>query len=105
MTARKIDMNDYCNSLYSEMSSMKDRLGGFISQLDSMGGKDKAKLSSHHKHLSELIQAIDWKIEIFSKECPVDWERLGKESEASASVPTSEEFKEMDFPSGADAGG
>lgn len=105
MTARKTDVNDYCNSLYSEMASMKDRLGEFMAQLDSMGAKEKEKLGTHYKHLNELIQTIDWKLEIFNKECPVDWQMLGKTSEGPASVPTSEEFKAKDYPTGGEAGG
>ncbi len=103
--ARSIDINDYCNNLYSEMAIMKERLGNFMSQLDAMGGKDKEKLSTHYKHLNELIHTIDWKLEIFSKECPVDWSKLGKDCESTASVPLSEEFKAKDYPSGGDAGG
>jgi hypothetical protein len=84
---------------------MKDNLEGFLIQIDLMEGKDKGALRSHVRHLNELIQTIDWKLEIFSKECPVDWSKFGKTSESTTSVPTLESMKEKDFPSGGYAGG
>jgi hypothetical protein len=84
---------------------MKDSLNAFLTQIDLMGGKEKGVLNSHVKHLNDLIQTIDWKLEIFSKECPVDWSNFGKKSESTASVPLSESWKESDFPSGGFAGG
>lgn len=103
--ARHRDINNYCDSLYSELAGMKETLGDFLARINHMEGKDKAVLSSHIRHISELIQTIDWKLEIFSRECPVDWNKLGKESESSASVPSSESLKNPDFPSGGYAGG
>jgi hypothetical protein len=105
MAERHIDINGYCDCLYSELSNMKDSLNAFLTQIDLMGGKEKGVLSSHVKHLHELIQTIDWKMEIFSKECPVDWNKFGKESDSTTSVPLSESLRERDFPSGGFAGG
>ena len=103
--AKHIDINNYCDCLYEELSNIKDSLGGFVTQIELMEQKDKDVLSSHIRHLNELIQTVNWKLEIFSKQCPIDWNKLGKESEISASVPCSETFKEKDFPSGGYAGG
>lgn len=103
--AKHIDINNYCDCLYEELSNIKDSLGGFLTQIELMERKDKEILATHTRHLNELIQTVTWKMEIFSKECPIDWNKLGKESESSTSVPTSETFKEKDFPSGGYAGG
>jgi len=45
------------------------------------------------------------KMEIFAKECPVDWSKFGKDMESSTSVPSSESLKEKDYPSAGYAGG
>jgi len=105
MSARHIDINGYCDCLYTELANMKDSLDSFLTQIELMQGREKGVLSTHVKHLNELIQMIDWKLEIFSKECPVDWNTLGKTSESSASVPTSDSLRNKDFPSGGYAGG
>jgi len=105
MTARHIDINGYCDCLFEELSNIKDSLGGLVTQIETMEGKERGVLVSHVRHLKELIEAVDWKLEIFSKECPVDWSKFGKESESSASVPSPDSFKESDFPpSGYDGG-
>lgn len=103
--ARHHNINNYCDSLYSELAGMKETLGSFLAQIDLMEGKDQTVLNSHVKHIDELIRTIDWKMEIFSKECPISWKTLGKESEDTTSVPASETFKSRDFPSGGFAGG
>ena len=105
MAAKRDDKNEYCDCLYSELSSIKDNLGSFVDQIEFMDGKGENLFCSHVKHLNELISNIDWKMEIFSKQCPVDWKNFGKESESSVSVPTLESLKEKDFPSGGYAGG
>jgi hypothetical protein len=103
--ARHIDINGYCDCLYKELSSIKDSLGAFVTQIELMDGKDRTVLNSHLRHLNELIEAVNWKLEIFSKECPVEWSSFDKQSESSTSVPLSESMKERDFPSGGFAGG
>lgn len=105
MATKHIDINGYCDSLYSELTGIKDRLESFLIQIDLMEAKEKRVLSSHEKHLREIIQLVDWKMEIFSKQCPVDWSKFGKESEGATSVPLSDTMKEKDFPSGGYAGG
>ncbi len=105
MSAKHMDIKEYCDCLYTELSGMKDSLNAFVTQIGLMEGKEKGALDSHVRHLNELIQAIDWKMEIFSRECPVDWSKFGKESENVTSVPVTESLKESDYPSGGFAGG
>ncbi len=105
MATTKIDINNYCECLYSELSNIKDSLDAFVTQIDLLEGKDKGHFHSHTKHLNELIKNVEWKMEIFAKECPVDWGKFGKEVESSTSVPTMETMKEKDFPSPGYAGG
>ena len=105
MATGKIDINNYCDCLYSELSNIKDSLDAFLTQIDLMEGKDKGHFNTHAKHLSELIRNVEWKMELFAKECPVDWNRFGKDIESSTSVPTSDKMKENDYPSPGYAGG
>ncbi len=105
MATKHDDKKEYCDCLFSELSSIKDNLSSFVDQIEMMDEKGGGAFCSHAKHLNELISNIDWKMEIFTKECPVDWNTLGKDSEASVSVPTSESLKEKDFPAGGYAGG
>jgi hypothetical protein len=91
MAARKIDIKDYCESLYTELFDMKSRLGMFVTKLEQMEGKEKEVLNPHNRHLHEMISFIDWKLEIFNKVCPVDMSRFYQDFESTVSVPPAEE--------------
>ena len=101
MATRKIDINNYCDSLYTELFNMKTRLVEYATQIEHMEGKERSMLNSFVRHLNELISTIDWKLEIFTKVCPVDW---GKEFDTRVSVST-EPIKESDQPAGGYVGG
>jgi len=101
MAIKHADIKGYCDTLYMELSGMKNRLTELVNEIEHMGGKDKTVLISHKKHLDELIKAVEWKMEIFSKSCPIDWSKFGVESEGRVSVPTTE----SDMPAGGYAGG
>ncbi len=105
MATGKIDINNYCECLYSELTNIKDSLDAFVTQIDLLEAKEKGHFDTHTKHLNELIKNVEWKMEIFAKECPVDWSKFGEEVQSSTSVPTSESLKEKDFPSPGYAGG
>ncbi|MBI5664150.1 MAG: hypothetical protein HZC49_03525 [Nitrospirae bacterium] len=102
MAVKHVDIKGYCDTLYNELYSMKEKLMGLRSEIEYMEGKDKTILAPHVRHLNELIQSIEWKLEIFAKSCPVDWTKFHERSETTASVPA----PEGDLPSaGGFAGG
>jgi hypothetical protein len=96
MAVKHIDIKGYCDTLYMELSGMKTRLFELVNEIEHMEGKDKTVLISHKKHLDELIKAVEWKMEIFSKSCPIDWSKFGVESEGHVSVPSTD----SDIPGG-----
>ena len=105
MAARRIDIKDYCESLYTELFGMKSRLGEFVTTLEQMEDKQKKALNPHIRHLREMISFIDWKLEIFNKVCPVDLSRFGQDFESIVSVPPVETVKEDDEIAGGYVGG
>ena len=54
MAARHIDIHGYCDSLYMELSGIKDSLGGFISQIKKMEAKDRTILDSSVSSLESM---------------------------------------------------
>ena len=59
MATKHVDLDNYCQCLYSELSNIRDSLDAFITQIDLMEGKDKEHTCSHVKHLNELIQNVE----------------------------------------------
>jgi hypothetical protein len=105
MATRRIDIKDYCESLYTELFGMKSRIGEFVTTIEQMEGEQKKALNPHLRHLNEMISFIDWKLEIFYKVCPVDLSRFGQDFESIVSVPPVETLKEGDQPAAGDIGG
>jgi hypothetical protein len=100
MATRKFDVKYYCDSLFTELTGMKERLADFIGQIDHVEGKDKMILGSYADHLREIMNTIDWKLEVLGKSCPFDWKGFSKGVETSASVPTRNPEEEKDFSGG-----
>lgn len=103
MTATKATKHGICDSLYTELFGMQTRLDDFISSIEHAEGEALVTLYPYVKHLKELRSFIDWKMEIFSKVCPVDWGKHHTDIESSASVKLEE--KPGDFPAGGYVGG
>lgn len=93
-SARRInDVRSYCDVLFDDLSGMKSKLLGLIEDIDLMQGRDKEHVSSHARHLRDIANTIDWKLEILTKVCPTDWMRYAEGAErASVRAPEKSEF-------------
>jgi hypothetical protein len=74
--AQAIDVKgskSFCDDVYGELISMKENM---IRLRDRSGkeGSDRAIVGMFERHLAELVDAIDWKIQILAHSCPYDWE-------------------------------
>jgi hypothetical protein len=84
---------------------VKGRLNSLIGRVEGFTGKEGDHVRSHAEHLRELIRNIDWKLEIFTKVCPLDSGGYSKDAIEGASVPTQEITKENEGIAGGHAGG
>jgi hypothetical protein len=102
MTARKVDARSISDSLYHELLGTKSKLNNFISTIEHTEGNTRKKLTPHLRHLHEMKDYIEWKMEILSKVYPVDWKKYDADFESTASVKIEEE---NDFTPGGYVGG
>lgn len=91
MATTKSNVRNYCNSLYTELYHMKIKLGRFAAIIEQGKGKSKDELIPYVRHLHEIVNFIEWKMEIFNKVCPVEWSKFGEDIETEVSVPPIEE--------------
>jgi hypothetical protein len=103
-SARSINMSNYCDSVYDELMDAKSRILGLAECIDQMQGQEKEMVKTHIRHLHDIANTIDWKLEILTKVCPTDWNRYSAGAESSVSVRSPEGF-EKDFAAGGDVGG
>jgi hypothetical protein len=90
MARPNTSINNYCNNIYTELSAVKAKLEGFIGQVEGFKGKEGEHIRSHGDHLREIIKTIDWKLEIFTKACPLDSGGYDEGVIEGASVPAGE---------------
>lgn len=94
-TVRNIDYRRSCEEIYSELDDIKGRLCTLVENLEMLGPELKERFRPVIRHLDEIINTIDWKMEIFTKVCPFDFTGYHKEAESTASVPLSEKVEEF----------
>lgn len=63
---------NFCDEAYTELIGIKEKM---IRLRDRSGseGSDKPIVGMFERHLAELVEAIDWKLQILAHSCPYDW--------------------------------
>ena len=89
----------FCDEAYTRLADMKK-------QLIELKGRSVAKSPGKDieggmfgRHLSELADQIDWKLQILAHSCPVDW-KGSADYEEIAEVNTTEKSKDVEFSPG-----
>ncbi len=84
----------YCDDVYARLTTMRD-------EIIKLKGRSVAKNPGKDvdggmfgRHLSELADQIEWKLQILAHSCPVDWKGSAEyfeEAQVNASVVTGNE--------------
>ena len=89
----------FCDEVFTKLSDMKEKI------LDLKGrsvakspGKD-IEGGMFGRHLSELADQIEWKLQILAHSCPVDW-KGSADYEEIAEVSTLEKSGDVEFSPG-----
>ncbi|MFN3740918.1 MAG: hypothetical protein ACK4TF_09665 [Thermodesulfovibrionales bacterium] len=94
-TVKNIDYRKICEDLYAELDTMKERLSLLVEKIDMLGPELKERFRPVVRHLDEIINTIEWKMEIFTKVCPFDFSGYHREVESGSSIPLVEKTKEF----------
>jgi hypothetical protein len=89
----------FCDEVYTKLADMKKQLielkGRSVAKspgLDIEGGM-------FGRHLGELADQIEWKLQILAHSCPVDW-KGSADYEEIAEVDTMEKSRDVEFSPG-----
>jgi hypothetical protein len=77
----------------------------FVDEIKHVEGFDNKVAATHDRHLKELIEAIDWKLEILTKVCPYEWRGMSEDFESTVSVEVGGSTPKQDPISGGYIGG
>ncbi|MDA8100980.1 MAG: hypothetical protein M0042_15285 [Nitrospiraceae bacterium] len=84
-TARDAKKN-YCDEVLNELAYMIQNINDLKEEGSVIYGKDSAVYKAHDKHLTELAEYLDWKLQILTTACPFDWKGLGEDVQSVVSV-------------------
>ena len=104
-SVRDMGMKDYCDTVYNELSSMKERTLEFADEIDHMQGPKRETLLPHAEHFRDIARMIEWKLEILTKVCPFDWAGYKGDVEKTSSVQLQEETADKEAIAGGYLGG
>lgn len=99
--AHSVDVKNtgsFCDEVFVELSSMKKKMSELRDYAHSRGG-DNEVIGMYERHLAELIDEIDWKIQILAHSCPHDWKGAG-EFENDVQVEASDTSRDKEFSPG-----
>jgi hypothetical protein len=72
-TANELKEKAYFEDVYKELEGMKLRLYVLREELARTYGKDSPMLIAHDRHLVEMAEYIDWKLQVLEKGTSFDW--------------------------------
>jgi len=61
-----------CDEVYSELSGMKEGIMRLINRTEGMGPVREGG-GNFSRHLKEIADEIDWKLQILAHSCSYDW--------------------------------
>ena len=97
---KDIRKNAYCDEVLGELAYMIDSINGLRDMLATTYDKDTQVFHEHDRHLAELAEHIDWKLQILTTSCPFEWKGLGPSVENTVSVREPEMAAGRDFSGG-----
>ena len=78
----------YCDDVYMGLSSAKKVIVEMRDNLSRTYGTESEMYKKYARHLCELVDQIDWKLQILSHACPYDWKGSSEYEEGASVGPT-----------------
>lgn len=101
MTAVKaITEKEYLKELFSELESVKGRVLALRKDVAQVTAGKGTIFAAHDRHLLELAEYIDWKLQVLEKGTGFDWKAAGTIVESDVSVRAPEKSSGPDFSGG-----
>ncbi len=85
-TVQNKGMEQYCDEMLSELAFMIQTVNELKVHAEDTYGAGSEIARVHARHLSEIGEYLDWKLEILTKACPFEWKGMGDSVESVVSV-------------------
>jgi hypothetical protein len=77
----KIDGREYCDTVYGELSEMKRKIFDIVCKVESTTAVEEARKAEYFD-LFDIVDYIEKKLALLTKECPGDWRETRREIES-----------------------
>lgn len=99
-TVKNTDVAGYLNEIFSELEGIKGRIQMLREDLLRTHGRESALFQAHDRHLLEMEEYVEWKLNVLEKGTPFDWKIAGPGIESTVSVKAPEAVTGPDFSGG-----
>ncbi|HLE41363.1 MAG TPA: hypothetical protein VI956_07645 [Nitrospirota bacterium] len=99
-TAKTIRERDYLMEVFTELEAVKDKILALRKDLAAAYGGEEKTFMEHDRHLREMAEYIEWKLQVLEKGTPFDWKTAGRGVESDVSVSSTEKITGPDFSGG-----
>ncbi len=96
----EIEVRAFCNDVYAELAGMRMKILMMSKDLMETYGEESRPLNTYKRHLNELADQIEWKLQILSHACPYEWKGSAENIETVVSVKQPETAEGPDFSGG-----
>ncbi len=97
---KDISEKNFCDEVYAELSGMEKRILDMREDLARTYGAETKVFGMYERHLRELADQFEWKLQILSHACPYDWQGSVEYAENIVSVGPMEKGPEVEFSGG-----
>ena len=102
-TAKEIKEMAYFEKVYEELESITKKIYMLREELSRTCEKDSPMLLAHDRHLVELAEYVDWKLQVLEKGTSFDWKTAKgakRDIQSDVSVQSPENITGPDFSGG-----
>jgi len=68
-----MDAKSYCDSVRIELTQWKAKLYDVIRKTESLSGDQKTKVAPSVEELNGIVDDLNERIDLLSRECPAEW--------------------------------
>lgn len=76
-TAKDTKKKEYCDEVLGEISFMIQNIHDLRGHAERTLGPGSELARNHERHLAEIAEYLDWKLQILTSACPFEWQGLG----------------------------
>jgi hypothetical protein len=98
-TVKTINEKEYLKEVFSELEAIKGRIVS-LRKAVAMVSNGRGIFATHDRHLMEMAEYIDWKLQVLEKGTGFDWKAAGLDVESDVSVSSPGTSSGPDFSGG-----